>query len=165
MSDGLRMEQALKEALEDQHYATDMLHNTVHALRQERDQLKHAIARENHDITQTLGKALGYPWFKDDLKNFPDATEADGVCVGDHVAASLASEAAAKINQLRAEVEELRKDKARLDWLEKGDCHSYEWRYGCDSPCIVRATDGEEFFVGELGLRHAIDAAMKEETR
>lgn len=47
-----------------------------------------------HEVEQTLGKALGYPWFKDDPKNFPDATEEDGVCVGEHVPETIALEAA-----------------------------------------------------------------------
>jgi hypothetical protein len=46
--------------------------------------------KESEEIEQILGKALGYPWYKDDLKNFPNATETDGVCVGDHTAWSLA---------------------------------------------------------------------------
>ena len=60
-----------------------------------------ACAVQNNDVCQTLGKALGYPWFKDDQKNFPGATEADGVCVGEHVAGSIADEAAAKIVELK----------------------------------------------------------------
>lgn len=59
--------------------------------------LEAAISRENDDVCQTLGKALGYPWFKDDQKNFPGATERDGVCVGEHVAASIAAEAAKRL--------------------------------------------------------------------
>jgi hypothetical protein len=55
------------------------------------------MARENDEICQILGRALGYPWFKDDQMNFPGATEANGVCVGDHVAVTLAMEAARKI--------------------------------------------------------------------
>lgn len=59
---------------------------------------------EIQEIEQILGKALGYPWFKDDLKNFPTATEADGVCVGDHTAWSLAMCAADKIKELQDEL-------------------------------------------------------------
>jgi len=66
------------------------------------ERLRGALSKQNAEIEQTLGKALGYPWFKDDQKNFPGATEADGVCVGEHVAESLAAEAAAKITNLRA---------------------------------------------------------------
>lgn len=53
--------------------------------------------RECNEVEQVLGKALGYPWYKDDPKNFPDATEADGVCVGDHVPGSIAAEAADRL--------------------------------------------------------------------
>lgn len=52
------------------------------------------------EICQTLGKVLGYPLFKDDQKNFPGATEADGVCVGEHIAETLAMEAADIIKSL-----------------------------------------------------------------
>jgi len=57
-----------------------------------------------HEVEQTLGKALGYPWFKDDRANFPDATEADRVCVGEHVPESIALEVANKIKELEAEL-------------------------------------------------------------
>ena len=56
--------------------------------------------KECHAVEQALGKALRYPWFKDDLESFPDATEADGVCVGEHVPGTIAEEAAARIAAL-----------------------------------------------------------------
>ena len=73
--------------------------------------------QESEEIEQILGKALGYPWFKDDPKNFPTATEEDGVCVGDHTAWSLAMLAADRIKELE---EELVKWKACADML-------FEW--------------------------------------
>jgi len=60
-----------------------------------------AYAKQVHDVEQTLGQALGYPWYKDDQKNFPGATEADGVCVGEEVPETLAALAAAQIEMLR----------------------------------------------------------------
>jgi hypothetical protein len=72
------------------------------------------LKEELEDIEQILGKALKYPWFKDDPKNFPTATEEDGVCVGDHTAWSLAMCAADKIKELE---EELAKWKACADML------------------------------------------------
>lgn len=68
--------------------------------------------RECDEVQQILGKALGYPWYKDDQKNFPGATEADGVCIGDHVPASIAAEAARRIAELEAAWAELSKAKA-----------------------------------------------------
>ena len=62
--------------------------------------------KESEEIEQILGKALGYPWFKDDQDNFPNATEADGVAVGDHTAWSLAMEAADKIKHLENQLDE-----------------------------------------------------------
>jgi len=64
--------------------------------------IRESFARQNDDICQTLGKALGFPWYKDDQVNFPGATEVNGVCVGDHVAESLAEVAAKEIERLRA---------------------------------------------------------------
>ena len=55
---------------------------------------------ELEEIEQILGKGLGYPWFKDDPKNFPNATQADGVCVAPNTAASLAMEAVDRIRHL-----------------------------------------------------------------
>ena len=64
----------------------------------------------DHEIVQTLGKALGgYPWFKDDQKNFPGATEADGI-LGPDTAEVAADIAAERIKSLRQEVTELRAD-------------------------------------------------------
>lgn len=69
--------------------------------------LRDAIVRQNDEVTQTLAQAIGYPWYKDDQENFPGATEANGVCVGDHVAESLAMEAAKLIRSQRQEIERL----------------------------------------------------------
>lgn len=65
----------------------------------ETKRLEDALISQSHFIEQALWKALGYPWFKDDQKNWPHATEADGVCVGDHTPESLAIEAADRIEQ------------------------------------------------------------------
>jgi hypothetical protein len=63
----------------------------------------------NSEVCQRLGKALGYPWFKDDQENFPGATEESGVCTGEHVAESIAAEAARRIGNLEAERDRLRR--------------------------------------------------------
>lgn len=70
--------------------------------RDNREALFQAFCKEEHEVCQHLGKALGYPWFKDDQKNFPGTTEADGVCVGEHVPCTLADEAATRIRLLNA---------------------------------------------------------------
>ena len=77
----------------------------------ETERLREGIARESRDVEQPLGKALGYPWYKDDQKNFPDASEADGVCVGEHTPASIAAEAASEIERLRGELAKARDEK------------------------------------------------------
>ena len=88
-------------------------------LRAELERLRDAFTARDTGIQQTLGKALGYPWFKDDQKNFPGSTQEHGVCVGDHVAESLADEAAEMIGRLRAERRWI-PVKERLPW--KGHC-------------------------------------------
>lgn len=77
--------------------------------------LKAAMSKSNDEICQSLGKALGYPWFKDDQRNFPGATEGNGVCVGDHVAESIADEAASRISALLAENAALRGDNTEAE--------------------------------------------------
>ena len=67
-------------------------HNQI--LSNKYNSLRAACSKSNDEISQVLGKALGYPWFKDDQKIFPGATEANGVCVGAHTAETIADEAA-----------------------------------------------------------------------
>jgi hypothetical protein len=54
------------------------------------------------EVEQVLGKALGYPWYKNDQKNFPGATENEGVCTGEDTPESLLYGAAARIGLLEA---------------------------------------------------------------
>lgn len=65
-------------------------------------------SREAWKIEQALGQRLGFPWYKDDPVNFPDATESDGVCVGELVPEDLAILAADKLAALTEEVKALR---------------------------------------------------------
>jgi len=94
------------------------------------ERLRNACISQERDISQTLGKALGYPWFKDDPTNWPNATEADGVCVGEHVAESLADEAAKKLAEQTAEIERLTKERdeseRRLETLRTAHRHTNE---------------------------------------
>lgn len=78
-------------------------------LQAENQRLRHGLSKVNEEVCQTLGKALRYPWFKDDQTNFPDSTEKQGVCVGDHVAESIAVEAARTLKGVQAENQRLRK--------------------------------------------------------
>lgn len=73
--------------------------------RNEHLERSHSLIQD--EIQQTLGKVLGYPWFKDDQKNFPGATEENGVCVGEHIAETIAMEAARKIKSLLALISEM----------------------------------------------------------
>lgn len=67
------------------------------AAKDEERSIRLAVSVSNEEICQTLGRALGYPRYADDPANFPDAMDADGVCVGDHVAETIIAEAAAWI--------------------------------------------------------------------
>lgn len=69
-------------------------------------------AKQNDEVCQVLGRALGYPAFVDDQVNFPGATEADGVCVGDHVAESMADEAARRISAAEAKLARAREERS-----------------------------------------------------
>ena len=70
-------------------------------------EIKRIAMKEENEIEQILGRVLGCPWYKNDLKNFPNATEADGVCVGDEVPISLAMQAANRITKQEARIKEL----------------------------------------------------------
>lgn len=94
------------------------------------ERLRQAHARWNYGIEQTLGRALGYPRFADDPVNWPEAAAENSpdVCVGDHVAETLAAVIAEKYAALTsrcewlgqqyqtlcAERQQLQGDKARL---------------------------------------------------
>jgi hypothetical protein len=91
--------------------------------------------KESEEIEQILGKALGYPWYKDDPKNFPNATEADGVCVGVETAWSLAMIAADRIKELEERNKKLSKRHptkeealAQYEWLKANSKRNKETR-------------------------------------
>lgn len=70
---------------------------TVRSLIERAVAAEHQVKGYQHHLReceQIAGKALGYPWFKDDQKNFPGTTEADGVCVDDHVGDTIVAELA-----------------------------------------------------------------------
>jgi hypothetical protein len=60
------------------------------------------------ECEQIAGKALGYPWYKDDPSTFPGATEADGVCIGEHVGDTIVAELASTFAAVKAERERMR---------------------------------------------------------
>lgn len=78
----------------------------IDSLRAENERLRTGMGKELNDVEQALGAALGYPRYCDDLDNFPGSTEANGVCIGVHSAASIAMEAASRIDSLRAQLAE-----------------------------------------------------------
>jgi hypothetical protein len=106
------------------------------------------MLKEFHEIEQILGKALGFPWFKDDQKNFPNATEADGVCVGDHTAWSLALMAADKIKAWEACAENL------VDYAHAHVDYLSCWSKGYDrnDKQIKQAEDAIEEYIKIKGI-------------
>lgn len=80
---------------------------TPRQLLEEKQRMHRVYRDQEREIEQLLGKALGYPWYKDDQKNFPGATEEDGVCIGEHVTVTIVMEAAEKLTQLQERVKEL----------------------------------------------------------
>ena len=85
----MMMEMSLEDVLRelDSFDATDELaFAAVHKAVRSAAYLIRSYIKSNHEIEQACGKALGYPWYKDDQKNFPGATEEDGVCVNGYVA-------------------------------------------------------------------------------
>lgn len=107
--------------------------------RDEYNRMRRLIAKQNEDISQTCGKALGYPWFKDDQKNFPGSTEEHGVCVGEHVAETIAAELADAFTAAQAEALKLQEENARLQervkrLKEAGDAMSFN-----NNPWAVQA--------------------------
>ena len=78
--------------------------------------LREGLLKQNQNIEQTCGKVLGYPWFKDDQKNFSGATEKDGVSVGDHVAETIVSELAKKHAEALSRIKRLEEAGNELLW-------------------------------------------------
>lgn len=81
--------------------------NQRDALAAELKDLRRIIAESAVEIEQRCGQALGYPWYKDDQKNFPGATEKDGVCIGEHVTETIVHELANRYTALLARVKRL----------------------------------------------------------
>jgi hypothetical protein len=105
---------------------------------------------ESEKIEQILGKALKYPWFKDDPKNFPTATEEDGVCVGDHTAWSLSMSAADRIKELEEELVRWKACAENLvEYAHEYVAHLSSWGKGYDrvDKEIKQAEDAIEEYV------------------
>jgi hypothetical protein len=87
--------------------AIERLELELNAAHERIKHLRDGIAKQNQTIEQACGKVLGYPWFKDDQKNFPGSTEKDGVCVGVHVAETIVSELASRYTESLARIQRL----------------------------------------------------------
>jgi hypothetical protein len=95
------------------------------------ERLRHftkGLWKEYKEVEQILGKALGYPQFMDDQKNFPNSTEADGVCIGDNVAVTLAQQAAARIAKLSKRPVTKEEAIAQYHFLKKNSKNNYKRR-------------------------------------
>lgn len=90
--------------------------------------LEYGIAKQNTEIEQTCGKVLDYPWYKNDQKNFPSSTEVDGVCVGEHIAETIASELARKYTGLKQRIKRLEEAGDEMEKYCSDYYSSNRWR-------------------------------------
>jgi hypothetical protein len=106
------------------HAPTDLAFLLERAERAERE--RDAALKDVDECQQIAGKVLGYPWYKDDQKNFPNANDANGVCIGEHCGSSIVQELANALIKrrelcIRAELERdaaLDKVRAWIDMIE-----------------------------------------------
>jgi len=63
----------------------------------QRDHYKSACIQMQHEVCQTLGKALGFPMYKDDQVVFPGADDSTGYFTEPHTAETMAELAADRI--------------------------------------------------------------------
>ena len=101
------MSEELQAEIERLRKANFQLREGAEEQQQRMNYLRKEIFEQNQEIEQTCGNVLGYPWFKDDQKNFLGATEKDGVCVGDHVAETIVSELASRYTEALARIKRL----------------------------------------------------------
>lgn len=73
---------------------------------------------ECREVEQALGQSLGYPWYRDDQKNFPNTTDDDGVCVGEHTPSTIAMEAGRTITELKQKVKTLEETMIHPDAMD-----------------------------------------------
>ena len=137
--DNANISAACKEGWDQARKRQDQIRN----LEAEIERLRLACTTMNTEVCQRLGKALGYPWFKDDQENFPGATEENGVCTGEHAAESIAAEAADWIGEVEAERDEAiergndwcdqaKKARAERDRLRAGLLRMLQYENKCD---------------------------------
>jgi hypothetical protein len=86
---------------------------------------KYAVAKDNHDINQILGKALGYP------EAFPDISDVDdgSVVTGEHIPVTLAMEAAKQLTQTQQKLDTAAE---ALESVRDGECNCTK----CQELCI-----------------------------
>lgn len=94
--------------------------------------------RHLRECEQIAGKALRYPWYKDHQQNFPGATEADGVCVGEHVGDSIVEELANRLKTVEAQRDAARAAHERLrgavePYVIGSRDHTIQWCMICKS--------------------------------
>ena len=96
-----------------------IINATMEPKRQQYETLKDACIKTEHEIQQIAGKALGYPRYADDQKNFPGAT-GDDVFVGEHVATTITAELAQRYTSLKEAARQMAKALEDLLYLECG---------------------------------------------
>lgn len=110
--------------------------NSVSLDTAELERLMRGYQLECNECEQIAGKALGYPWYKDDQKNCPGATEADGVCVGEHVPSSVVAELARRYTEANSVRKESSppEPKGKVIWRDGISPGNAEFHEGIDYP-------------------------------
>lgn len=109
---------------------TDVLREYTLRMRAEKEvrRLTIACSRQQDEIQQILGKALHYPAYADDQTTFPGAT-GDDVCVGDHVAETLAAEIAERYEDEKTRRQDMKKALERIaDFTTNPYAYAFELR-------------------------------------
>ncbi len=97
-------------------YTADLIENLATALAslsakvEELTRERDGYLSHLHQCEQIAGRALGYPRYCDDQTNFPSTTDADGVCVGEHIGDTIVAELASAFAEAHRIIAE--KDKA-----------------------------------------------------
>lgn len=107
------------------------------------------------ECEQFAGRALGYPWFKDDQVNFPGAAEADRVCVGEHIGDTIVEELANAFTALEARLSAL--DPGGLGSSLGGDQGRSQSQPGYDDSASRDASGGNDCYVHPF--KEPIDSA------
>lgn len=145
------------ETIYDLNVAIACLRADLATAERELNRLRALWMAQGHKIEQVLGAALNYPRFCDDQDAFPGATEADGVCVGDHTPETLVEEAAATIEKYRADLVEANADRKRVYAITLPSENEARIRARLFESIAAVARMGEEGSARAMRIKEAFD--------